>query len=80
MVVRLVHDNQKEFEKYRVVIHDGARTVISRDMPVRSGRTIAVALKPSQIKAGTYEATLLGINANERGEELMFYEFQVKRK
>lgn len=81
VVVRLVHDNQKEFEKYRVVVRDGSgRIVISRDMPARSGRTIAVALKPSRITDGNYEAALLGINANERGEELMFYEFLVKRK
>lgn len=81
VVLRLVHDNEKEFLKYRVVVQDNrGHRILSRDFPVSAERTLPVSISSSRMRPGSYEAAVVGVGPNGRGEELMFYEFVVSGK
>jgi hypothetical protein len=84
VTLRIVHENAKEFRRYRVEIHDDSgRTLISREFPIRKTRISApinFTFDIAVLKAGSYELALLGIGESDRSEEIKFYDFVVKKK
>lgn len=82
--LKIVHDNQKPFAKYRLDVRNQDGDVIySRTTPVNPknlSRPINLNLRNSLLKTGSYEITLSGILPDNSAEEIKFYNFAVNQK
>lgn len=81
--LQIIHDNQKEFVKYRAELRNENGLLISqREIPLSKKnitRPANLSLRNSQLKSGAYELTLIGISEEGNPEELKFYNFKVKK-
>lgn len=82
--LQVVHDNQKEFAKYRAELRNENGVLISRREIVINEknltRPVNLSVKNSSLKSGAYELTLSGVTEDEEFEEIKFYNFTVKKK
>lgn len=82
--LRVVHDNQKTFAKYRAEIRDqNGKVIVTREFPVNEktlSRPLNLSVKNSALSAGSYELTLRGISNENQTEEIKFYNFTVNKK
>ncbi len=82
--LRVVHDNQQSFIKYRAEIRDPNGDLIwSREIPVSEktlARPISLNVRNAALASGSYELTLSGITADNQLEEIKFYNFTVQKK
>jgi hypothetical protein len=82
--LRVVHDNLKPFERYRVEIRNRKGEVIfTRETKVNAknpARPIDVTIKAATLGAGTYELRLSGIGADSSSSDIKFYNFSVTKK
>lgn len=81
--LKIVHDNQKSFVKYRLETRNQNGDLIdSRTISVNEKnleRPIYLNLPNSRLKAGSYEITLNGIDAENKSQPLKFYNFVVEK-
>ncbi len=82
--LRVVHDNQQEFIRYRAEIRDQSGDLIwSREIPVSEKtlvRPISLNVRSAALTPGSYELTLSGITSDNQLEEIKFYNFVVQKK
>lgn len=82
--LKIVHDNQKPFVKYRLEIRNQQGSLIlNQIIPVNEktlARPINLSLQNSLLKAGSYEITLSGTDKNNSSETIKFYNFAVNQK
>lgn len=82
--LRVVHDNQQSFIKYRAEIRDQSGDLIwSREIPVSEKtllRPINLNVRGGALDSGSYELSLNGITADNQLEEIKFYNFIVRKK
>lgn len=82
--LKIVHDNQKIFNKYRIETRNQDGDLIdSRTIPViekNLERPIYLNLPNSRLKAGSYEITLNGVDAENKSQPLKFYNFVIEKQ
>ena len=82
--LRVVHDNEQLFTKYRAEIRDqNGDLVWSREIPVSEktlARPLTLNVRRAALADGAYELTLSGMTADRRLEEIKFYNFTVKKR
>lgn len=81
--LQIIHDNQKEFVKYRLELRNENGSLISqKEIPLNKknlARPVNLLIKNSLLKSGVYELTLRGITQDGNPEELKFYNFKIKK-
>lgn len=81
--LRVVHDNLRSYARYRAEIRGRSGAVIyTREFPVSEktiSRPLVLNLKAAALKPGAYELTLSGVDADNRAEEIKFYNFSVTK-
>ncbi len=82
--LRVVHDNQREFIRYRAEIRDKNGDLIwSREIPVSEktlARPVTLNVRSGALASGAYELTLSGATSDNQLEEVKFYNFIVQKK
>jgi hypothetical protein len=82
--LQVVHDNEKEFIKYRAEIRSPDGDLIwSRELPVTRRtlrKPLALNVRNGALASGSYELTLSGITAGGELEEINYYNFSVSKK
>lgn len=83
VALKIIHDNQKPFTKYRVDLRNQDDSVVfSRAFEVTEKtlrNPIDLSLPNSILKTGSYELTLIGIAGTDSGQPIKFYNFTVKQ-
>lgn len=82
--LRVVHDNLQPFFKYRLELRNSdGKLINTREFIINEknlSRPVTLNVKNSALPAGTYELTLSGVTAENRPEEIKFYNFTVRNK
>lgn len=82
--LRVVHDNQREFIRYRAEIRDRNGDLIwSREILLNEKtlvKPITLNVRSGALASGAYELTLSGITADNQLEEIKFYNFLIQKK